>query len=111
MMIQRNPMSGVSVDSGAARSVCPKAFGKQLGCVETPGSRAKSGFGTATGRKAFNQGARTITGTTNCGMETSMTYVVADVTVPLDSVSHMADKGATIVFHRTGGYISKRGQA
>ena len=35
-----------------------------------------------------------------------MTYAVADVTSPLDSVAQMCDQGATVVFTRTGGYVA-----
>ena len=34
-----------------------------------------------------------------------MTYAVADVTVALDSISQICDGGATVLFHKAGGYI------
>ena len=35
----------------------------------------------------------------------AMRYSVADISVPLDSVSQICDSGAKVTFHRTGGYI------
>ena len=45
------------LDSGAARSVCPKKFGAQFGLVDTPGSRNGEAFRTATGKRVRNEGA------------------------------------------------------
>ena len=58
------------LDLCAARSVCPRAFGKQFGVEETEASRRQDGFRTAVGRKVVNRGSRTITGTTNHGIRT-----------------------------------------
>ena len=44
------------VDSGAARSVCPRNFGAQFGLIETPGSRDGDAFRTATGDRVRNEG-------------------------------------------------------
>ena len=36
-----------------------------------------------------------------------MNYSVSDVSVALDSVSQICDSGATVTFHKTGGYIER----
>ena len=42
----------------------------------------------------------------NCnGQSFSMNYAVADITLPLDSVSQICDTGARVVFEKAGGYI------
>ena len=84
------------VDSGAARSVCPKQFGQQFPTVATDASRRKDGFQTATGKKVYNQGARAVRGETAGGKTISMNYAVADVAVALDSVSQICDSGASV---------------
>ena len=93
------------IDSGAARSVCPRAHGKQFGLVETEASRRQDGFRTATGRRVRNLGSRTVAGKDEHGGVSSMNYAVADVAVALDSVSQICDKGATVIFRKTDGCI------
>ena len=86
------------VDSGAARSVCPRTHGRQFGVVASEGSQRQQGFLMATGRKVLNRGTRNIIGLNDNGNQTSMDYVVADVSVALDSVSQICDHGCTFVF-------------
>ena len=93
------------MDSGAARSVCPKDFGGQFGLHATQGSKGGEGFKTATGKRVANQGGRVITGTTEAGRTISMNYAVADITMALDSISQICDSGARVVFEKDGGYI------
>ena len=81
------------LDSGAARSICPRAHGKQFKVQPTDASRRRDGFLTATGRRVINRGCRTIPGTSNEGRHISMAYAVADVSVAFDSVSQICDKG------------------
>ena len=37
-----------------------------------------------------------------------MKYAVADIAVPLDSVSQICDTGAKVVFEQDGGYIESK---
>ena len=95
------------VDSGSARSVCPRIFGAQFPVVTTGKSQRGEGFQTATGKRVQNLGGRKITGKTSTGENISMGYAVADVAVALDSVSQICDSGATVVFRKDGGYIQR----
>ena len=93
------------VDSGAARSVCPKQFGQSFGITVTDAAKRGDGFQTATGKKVKSQGARKVFGRTAAGKPISMNYVVADVAVALDSVSQICDTGASVHFTRDGGWV------
>ena len=62
-------------------------------------------FRTATNMRVPNQGTRTVAGKTDRGEDISMSYSVAAIAVPLDSVSQFCDAGARVVFDRHGGYI------
>ena len=95
------------VDSGSARSVCPRTFGSQFPVTTTGKSQRGEGFQTATGKRVPNLGGRKITGKTSTGESISMGYAVADVAVALDSVSQICDSGATVVFRKDGGYIER----
>ena len=46
-------------------------------------------------------------GETPDGERFGMNYTVADVAVALDSVSQMCDGGATVVFHKDGGWVER----
>ena len=93
------------VDSGAARSVCPKEFAEHLGCAPSPGSLRGECFKTATNKRVPNLGTRTVVGVTDEGKKTSMSYAVAGISVPLDSVSQICDSGAQVLFTKSGGWI------
>ena len=93
------------LDSGAARSVCPRQHCEQFG-LQPPEETDQLGFQTATGKNVTNIGTRTVKGTTKSGSGVSMKYAVADIQVPLDSVSQMCDAGATVTFTATGGWVT-----
>ena len=96
------------VDSGAARSVCPIGFGAQFGLHPTASAQSKEGFQTATGKVVTSQGGRVVEGTSASGKPISMSYSVANIGVALDSVSQICDSGASVHFHRDGGWIQSR---
>ena len=93
------------MDSGAARSVCPRKFGEKFGLAATAESRRGDTFLTATGKPVANLGGRTVAGVTASGKNISMRYAVADVAVALDSVSQICDSGASVHFDKFGGWI------
>ena len=97
------------VDSGAARSVCPRDFAPQFGIAEIALSRKGEGFQTATGKTVTNMGERKVAGVTESGAAISMKYAVADVAVALDSVSQICDTGASVHFEKDGGWITDAG--
>ena len=94
------------LDSGAARSVCPRSFGAHFGLEPSTGSLKGDVFRTATGARVANEGARTITGRNPDGRKVRTTYAVADTSVALDSVSQICDNGSTVLFTKTGGLIT-----
>ena len=96
------------VDSGAARSVCPLVFCQHFPVTPSPESKKGQNFRTAGGEEVRNEGDRRILGVTQSGRGISMKYAVADVTVPLDSVSQLCDAGNTVVFTATGGTSSEK---
>ena len=96
------------MDSGAARSVCPRSFGGQFPLVPLPEGKS-TGFRTATNKRVPTLGSRTVHGKHGNGSEASMKYSVADVSMALDSVSQIADTGAHIIFEKDGGRIITAG--
>ena len=92
------------VDSGAARSVCPLVFCQQFPIVPSPASENNQHFRTADGTEIRNEGDRRVLGYTDTGKGINMKYAVANVTVPLDSVSQLCDAGNTVVFTAKGVY-------
>ena len=91
------------VDSGAARSVCPLVFCQHFPITPSEQSKKGQNFRTAGGEEVRNEGDRRILGVTQTGRGINMKYAVADVTVPLDSVSQLCDAGNTVVFTAKGG--------
>ena len=47
-----------------------------------------------------------VVGKTDTGKGITMKYAVADISVPLDSISQICDAGATVLFTATGGSIN-----
>ena len=94
-----------NIDSGAARSVCPVDFCPQVEVKETPESKRNEHFRTATGSRVRNEGCKSIKGVTEDGYNVLMKYAVADIAVPLESVSQICDSGATVTFTARGGEI------
>ena len=92
------------VDSGAARSVCPIHFCDSFGTQKPPAGVVEH-FKTATGARVPNEGKRTIRSFGDNGAILSTTYSVADIAVPLDSVSQMCDSGSTVIFNKHGGRV------
>ena len=46
-----------------------------------------------------------VTGQSEDGLALSMRYAVADIAVPLDSISQICDGGSVVVFSKKGGYV------
>ena len=53
----------------------------------------------------LNEGERIVTGQSEDGLALSMRYAVADIAVPLDSISQICDGGSVVVFSKKGGYV------
>ena len=75
----------------------------------TPASENQQHFRTADGTEIRNEGDRRVLGYTDTGRGIDMRYAVADVTVPLDSVSQLCDAGNTVVFTAKGWIIGQAG--
>ena len=93
------------MDSGAARSVCPLGFCPHIDVMPSDQSRRGQHFRTAGGTVVPNEGERVVTGTSESGLALSMRYAVADIAVPLDSISQICDGGSVVVFSKKGGYV------
>ena len=78
---------------------------------ESDGSRAGRKYVSASGEVLPNLGEKRVSVYTNEGIPAEATFQVADVTRPLCSIARVCDKGSTVVFTSTGGYIeNSRGQ-
>ena len=78
---------------------------KESTAEETQVGARGDNFQTATGKQVANIGSRRVQGRTEHGSTISMNYAVADIAVPLDSVSQICDAGATVTFTKSGGWI------
>ena len=94
-----------TIDSGAARYVRPADFCKQFPVKPSAASAKNECFRTATGMRVKNEGERVVHGVTPEGPRVNMKYAVADIAVPLESVSQICDSGATVTFTAKGGQI------
>ena len=93
------------VDSGAVDCVAPSAIASETPIEESPGSKIGQKYSTANGVRLPNQGQKRVTSVTADGQTLGMTYQIADVTKPLNSVGRICDKGKAVVFGAQGGYI------
>ena len=91
------------MDSGAAESVAPPSTCPHFPLMESPGSRAGQEYRTAGGERLKNKGQRQVQAWTEEGCPVGMTYQVAEVTKPLNSVSKMCDAGNVVTFTAHGG--------
>ena len=73
--------------------------------TSTAESRSGEQFRTATGARVVNEGNRVVYGATDHGKLLAMKYSVANIAVPLESVSQICDSGSVVVFNASGGYV------
>ena len=90
----------VTVDSGAARSVCPM---KRKGVVRSKGVK-KVKLAAANGSPIHVEGEVTLNFSRG-GKRCAMKFLDADVKRPLAAVSAIVDEGNTVVFSTRGAYI------
>ena len=95
-------MEGI-IDSGAAGPVAPLNITRDKPDVDP--ATSKNCYITADGTPLKNQCVKTVVGTTREGHRLEMRFQMADVAKPLMSVSKICDRGNTVVFEKTGGYI------
>lgn len=93
------------MDSGAAESVAPPGLASHIPLRESEASRRGQVYHTADGTKIPNLGERVVQTETEDGQRYNLTYQVASVTKPLNSVSKICDKGNIVVFTSDGGFV------
>lgn len=99
----------LTVDSGAAETICPVSVAKTI--ATQPGAKMAQGakYTCEGGRKLPNLGEKRCTLSTNDSRTMrSITMQVADVNRPLLSVAKSVDAGNRIVFDREWSYIEDR---
>ena len=93
-----------AVDSVAHPSMCPQYPGKQ-----SEASKAGEGYTSASGDFLPNLGEQTLPVQTADGRDTCISYQLADVSKPLNSVSEICDSGGPdgqlVLFSKWGGTI------
>ena len=94
------------MDSGAAESVAPADLAPWIDAVESEGSRRGQMYVSASGDRLPNLGEKKLRVITEEGHPAVATFQLADVTRPLCSISKVCDRGNTVTFHATGGYIT-----
>ena len=93
------------MDSGAADSVAPGTIAENVVVTESTGSKSGQKYMTADGTKISNQGQKSFTTITEDGRAVGVTYQIADISRPLNSVGRICDKGNAVVFTKEGGYV------
>ena len=93
------------MDSGAAGSVAPLDFAKNIPLKDSEGSRRGQVYHGAAGDKIANRGEKQINAVTESGDAYNATYQIAAVTKPLNSISKICDRGNTVIFGSNGGVI------
>ena len=99
----------LTVDSGAAETICPASMATSV--TTQPGPKTIQGvkYTCAGGRKLPNLGEKRCTLATNDSTtQRSMTMQVADVSRPLLSVARSVDAGNRIVFDQQWSYTEDR---
>ena len=93
----------VCVDSGAARSACPKSYAADRPTV--PSSRQLA-FQTASGEILDHYGTKMVPYDLGNFGHLGINYEVTDVNGPVAAVSSMNDSGLTVVFTPNGSWVS-----
>ena len=94
------------MDSGAAESVPRASMAPWVEVTESEGSRRGQTYMSASGDRLPNLGEKRSDFVTETGRTATATYQIADVTRALCSVSRVCDKGNTVTFTATGGFIT-----
>ena len=95
----------MGVDSGAADTVCPKAFAPGSPTRETKESKEERYYLAANNSKIPIHGRKTVKGVTDEWNEFSIEAEVADVKRPLASVCKICEAGNRVVFEQGNSYI------
>ena len=97
----------LTVDSGAAETICPAKFAGGVPVV--PGAKIGRKYTCAGGKPLYNLGEkRCVLASNNDATEHNLTLQVADVTRALLSVSKAVDGGNRVVFDQDWSYIEDR---
>ena len=98
----------ITVDSGAAESVCPPDLMSQFPTKETPSSLNGEQFVAANGAIIENEGERRVSLITMDGIRREMAFQVTGVNKVLASVSRMNEKGHVVVYDGDNSYIQNK---
>lgn len=96
------------MDSGAVDSVAPASIAPHVPLQESTGSARGQKYSTADGTSIPNRGEKTFVMRTKEGNDAEVTYQIADISRPLNSVGRICDRGNFVVFESTGGFIVNR---
>ena len=93
-------------DSGAADCVLPATLFTELP-LKTKGPKVGRKYTAANGKHIYNQGVRTLVGTTAEGHKKNIDFEVADITKPLASSSKITKAGHIIILDNYIGHKNK----
>ena len=93
------------MDSGAVDSVAPSTMAPGVKVVPSPGSLRGQNYLSASNERIPNLGQQTLEVKTEEGTDTSVTFQIADVSRPLNSVGKVCDTGKRVLFGKRGGVI------
>ncbi len=95
----------LTIDSGAAETVCNEEMAKDYMAQESEGSKKGVKYVAAGGKELANQGEKKVKIITNEGAKCMIKFQVAGVRKPLVSVSRICDEGHEVTFTKDGGHI------
>ena len=93
------------MDSGAVDSVAPTTMAPGAVVVPSPGSLRGQNYLSASNERIPNLGQQTLEVRTEEGLDANVTFQMADVTRPLNSVGKVCDTGKRVIFGKRGGVI------
>ena len=101
--------AGITIDSGAAETVCPETTGRHYELKPSIGSEAGLEYQSATGEAIPNLGEKELSLMLSDGSTRLMNFQVAKgVSKPLGSVSRICAAGHRVVFDDEGSFIEHK---
>jgi hypothetical protein len=93
------------MDSGAVDSVAPTSMAPGARIVPSPGSIRGQNYLSASNERIPNLGQQTLEVRTDEGAGMNVTFQMADVSRPLNSVGKVCDNNKRVIFGKRGGVI------
>lgn len=98
----------MTIDTGAAVTVCPKGEFGEFPVEEGAGKKAGVSYRSASGGRMENEGEKKVKFHTEEGHKRGITFQVCDCTKPLISAAEIVAAGNRIVLDSNGSFIENK---